>query len=178
MPIYTRKGDGGSTQLYGGVRVEKDDFHIEVCGNIDELSALLGLVRSEGLPPELESIILQIQKELITFCAEIVSSSATPQSVTIGHEHVQRIESEIDRIESELPLSTQFIISGDNRISAWLHLSRTVCRRAERSLVSLLRTQQKSPYLTAYLNRISDLLFVMARKVLSNHSLYSSQGMI
>ena len=159
MPIYTHKGDTGSTSLYGSVRVDKDDPNIEVCGNIDELSASLGVIRAEGLPL-FDPLILRIQQELITFCTDIVSDSAT-----ISPEHIRQLESEIDRLESELPPLTQFIISGENRVSAALHLSRTICRRAERSLATLFRTQQKSPHLAAYLNRLGDLLFVMARKV-------------
>jgi len=160
MPIYTYQGDSGTTSLTGGIRVDKDDPHVEVCGNLDELSASLGVVRAESLPPEFDTIILRIQRDLIAFCAEIVSNSSK-----MLPEHVQQIEAEIDRIESVLPPLSQFIIPGENRISALLHLSRTVCRRAERSLVTLFRTQQKSPHLVTYLNRLSDLLFVMARKV-------------
>jgi len=160
ISIYTRKGDTGMTALYGTVRVDKDDPSIEVCGNIDELSASLGVVRAEGLPVQFESIILRIQQELIACCADIVSDSAT-----ISLEPIRQIESEIDRISAELPPLTQFVIPGENRLSALLHLSRTVCRRAERSLVTLCRTEEKPPYLLAYLNRLSDLFFVMARKV-------------
>ena len=160
MSKYTHKGDTGTTSLSGTVRVEKDDPCIEVCGNIDELSALLGVVRTEGLPPPFESIVLRIQQELIAFCAEMVLDT-----ITISPEHVQQIESDIDRISGELPPLTQFIIPGENRLSALLHLSRTVCRRTERSLVTLCRTRTKSPHLVAYLNRLSDLLFVMARRI-------------
>ena len=158
--IYTRTGDSGTTSFGGGVRVDKDDPGIDVCGHIDELSASLGVVRTEGLSMPFETIILRIQQELIVFCADIVSESAA-----ISPEHIQRIESDIDRISSELLPLTQFIIPGNNRLSAMLHLSRTVCRRAERSLVTLCHTKNKPPYLIAYLNRLSDLLFVMARKV-------------
>ena len=157
MPIYTRQGDTGTTSLYCGVRVDKDAPSIEVCGNIDELSASLGMIRVDGVQP-FETLILRIQQELIAFCADIVSDSAT-----ISQGHVQRLESEIDRLELELPPLTQFVMAGESRTSAALHLSRTICRRAERSLVTFLRTQQKSPHLTAYLNRLGDLLFVMAR---------------
>jgi cob(I)alamin adenosyltransferase len=159
MPLYTRTGDTGTTSLYGGARVDKDDPSIEGCGNMDELSASLGVVRSEGLPMPFESILLRIQQELMAFCADMVSGSAT-----ISLEHIRQLESDIDRIGSELPPLTEFIIPGENRLSALLHLSRTVCRRAERSLVTLCRTESPSPHLVAYLNRLSDLLFVMAQK--------------
>ena len=159
MTIYSRKGDTGTTSLFDGTRVDKDDATIEVCGNIDELSALLGLVRAEELPGQFDPIILRIQQELIAFCTDIFFDSAK-----ISPEHIQQIEAEIDRLESELPPLTQFVLPGKNRSSALLHLSRTVCRRAERSLVKLCRTKKKLPSLIAYLNRLSDLLFVMARK--------------
>ena len=160
MSIYTRKGDTGTTTVNGNIRVDKDDPGIDVCGNIDELSASLGVVRAEGLPVPFETIILRIQQELIAFCTEIVCDS-----VKISPEHVRHLESDIDYIGSGQPPLTQFIIPGDNRLSALLHLSRTVCRRAERSMVTLCRTETKSPYLVAYVNRLSDLLFVMARQV-------------
>ena len=162
------RGDTGTTSLYGGVRVEKDDITIEVCGNIDELSASLGVVRAEGLSVQFEEILLRIQQELIAFCAEIVSDSTK-----ITSEHIRRIEAEIDHIEAELPKLTQFIIPGGDatgmpsdgrRSSALLHLSRTICRRAERSLTTLCRIKKKSPHLAAYLNRLGGLLFIMARK--------------
>ena len=163
--IYTRKGDTGTTSLCGGVLVDKDDQAIEICGTIDELSASLGVVRTEELSPQFETILLRIQRELIAFCTEIATNS-----VTITSEHVRQLESDIDRIASELPPLTQFIIPGKNRTSAMLHLSRTICRRAERCLVTLYhteicRTENPSLHLIAYLNRLSDLLFVLARKV-------------
>ena len=163
MPIYTRTGDTGSTLLYDGVQVDKDDTVVEVCGNIDELSASLGVVRANGVPKQCENIILRIQQELISFCTDIVFGTAT-----ISPEHVQQIESEIDLIESELPAIKQFVIAGENRNSAMLHFSRTICRRAERSLATLCRTKKTSPHLVAYLNRLSDLLFVLARKAASD----------
>ena len=163
MPIYTRTGDTGNTSLYDGVRVEKDDATVEVCGNIDELSASLGVVRANGVPKQCETLILRIQQELIPFCTDIVFGTAS-----ISPEHVQQIESEIDIIELELPAIKQFIIAGENRSSALLHLSRTICRRAERSLATLCRTKKTSPNLVSYLNRLSDLLFILARKAASD----------
>ena len=157
--ITQRTGDTGTTSLHGGVRVDKDHITVEVCGNIDELSASLGIVRTEGPSLQLENIILRIQQELISFCAEVVSDSTN-----ILPEHIRQIESEIEHIESELPTLTEFVIPGVNRSSAMLHLARTICRRAERSLTTLCRTDKKSPNLAAYLNRLGSLLFVMARK--------------
>ena len=166
MPIYTRTGDTGNTSLYGNIRVDKDDAILEVCGSIDELSASLGVVRAQGVPKQCETILLRIQQELIPFCTDIVFGTAT-----ISPKHVQQIESEIDIIESNLPPLKQFIIAGENRNSAMLHLSRTICRRAERSLATLCRIKKQSPHLVAYLNRLSDLLFILARNAASGESL-------
>jgi cob(I)alamin adenosyltransferase len=104
-------------------------------------------------------ILLRTQQELIHFCTDIVFGTAM-----ISQEHVQQMESEIDLIDSELPTLKQFVIAGENRSSAMLHLSRTICRRAERSLTTLARIKKTSPHLLAYLNRLSDLLFTLARK--------------
>ena len=169
MPIYTRKGDSGTTSLYDGVHVSKDDAVFEVCGTIDELSASLGVVRAEGVPVPCETIILRIQQELIAFCTDLVFDMAT-----ISSKHVEQFEREIDQIELELPKLTQFIIAGDNRSSAMLHFARTICRRAERNLATLCRNDKKPSCLIAYLNRLSDLLFVLARKVASKESFGSS----
>ncbi|GHT19267.1 ATP--cob(I)alamin adenosyltransferase [Planctomycetales bacterium] len=161
MRIYTRSGDKGQTSLYGGMPVAKDQFRIEVCGNIDELSATLGMVRAEGLTPKHENILLRIQNELIAFGSEIASPNVKSG---MTQEHIQQIENEIDELEQSLPPLTQFVLPGKNKVSATLHFARTVCRRAERSLVTLARhTPNLSPILLAYLNRLSDLLFVMGR---------------
>ena len=159
MPIYTRTGDTGTTSFCGGLRVDKDDPGIDVCGTIDELSATLGVVRTEELSAQFDTILLRVQQELIAFCTEVVSDAAM-----ISPEHIRQIESDIDHIDAALPPLAQFIIPGENRLSALLHFSRTVCRRAERRLVTLRRTETKSLHLVAYLNRLSDLFFVMARK--------------
>ncbi|MDR0521596.1 MAG: cob(I)yrinic acid a,c-diamide adenosyltransferase [Planctomycetaceae bacterium] len=158
---YTRSGDTGDTSLSGGVRVRKDDRRIEICGCIDELSASLGLVRTEGLPPHREETIVRIQHELFGFCAEIAAAKKTADAVS--PEHVARLEEEIDRMEAVLPPLKQFIVPGADRLSAALHFSRTVCRRAERAFTSLPRSRQEYPVLAAYLNRLSDWLFVLAR---------------
>ena len=157
--IYTRRGDTGITSLGNGDRVDKNAPTIEVFGTIDELSASLGVVRAEELPSSLKKILMRIQQELITFSADIATDSAV-----MGAEHVLQLESDIDQIASELPPLTQFILPGANRTSALLHLSRTICRRAERRLWTLCRTVNLSSHLMAYLNRLGDLLFVLAQK--------------
>lgn len=164
--IYTRGGDQGDTSLYSGPRIAKDQARIAVCGDIDELSSILGVVRAEGVAPRHAEILLRIQHELIDFCAEVVCLSPVQYGTRkLGPEQIGRMESEIDSIAPFLSPLTEFVIPGDNKTSATLHWARTVCRRAERGLVSLVRREPDvSTTLLAYLNRLSDLLFVLARR--------------
>ncbi len=168
MKIYTRTGDLGETALFGGPRVGKDMVRIEVCGEVDELNCALGLVRAEGLPEDLDCLLDRLQNELFEVGAEL----ATPDPVkhgtrTIGRRHVQQMESEIDAMAASVPELTAFILPGGTRAAAGLHMARAICRRAERRLVALVRRndQEVSRVLLAYLNRLSDLLFVLARVV-------------
>lgn len=166
MKIYTRTGDLGETGLFAGPRVGKDMPRIEVFGTVDELNALLGMVRTETLPEGMDRLLERVQNELFEVGAEL----ATPDPVakgtrTIGQEHVKALETAIDQYEAALPPLKEFILPGGTRAAAWLHWARTVCRRAERRLVSLVRESGTdiSLLLLAYLNRLGDLLFVLAR---------------
>ncbi len=166
MKIYTRTGDLGETGLFAGPRVGKDAPRMEACGTIDELSAHLGAARSRGLPRDLDETVQRLQHELFEVGAEL----ATPDPVkhgtrTIGPPHVERIETDIDRLDAELAELRAFILPGGAPAAAELHVARAVCRRAERRLTTLLRHAQEPISLTllAYLNRASDLLFVLAR---------------
>jgi cob(I)alamin adenosyltransferase len=184
--IYTRRGDDGSTGLFGGPRVRKDDLRVAAYGDVDELNSALGVAREEILrEPDLLAFVDALQAELFTLGAELATPDAdrAPKEVPrITPEHVARLEREIDRLTAELPEMKNFILPGGSRAGAALHLCRTVCRRAERKVVSLadgpldapppgaprLATPAKPapPVSTAalsYLNRLSDLLFVMAR---------------
>jgi cob(I)alamin adenosyltransferase len=171
MKIYTKTGDTGETGLFGGPRVAKDDLRIEAYGTVDELNAVLGLVRCDKLPPDVDDLLARIQNELFDVGAEL----ATPQPEVKGiaraeAEHIAALEQAIDHYQAGLaPLKT-FILPGGSKAAAWLHLARTVCRRAERRLVTLAREKANtaeavSPTLVVYLNRLSDLLFVLARSV-------------
>jgi cob(I)alamin adenosyltransferase len=168
MKIYTRTGDSGDTGLWGGPRVGKDTPRIEAYGAIDELSAALGLVRAEGLPEAADRLLERVQHELFEVGAELATRDPVARGTrTIGPGHVQAIEAEIDRYESGLePLKT-FILPAGSRAAAGLYLARAVCRRAERRLVTAMRQsgEQISSVLLAYLNRLGDLLFVLARFV-------------
>jgi cob(I)alamin adenosyltransferase len=171
MKIYTKTGDRGETGVFGGPRVAKDHPRIEAYGTVDELNAVLGLARCEKLPPDVDDLLARIQNELFDVGAEL----ATPQPEAHGiprmtEQHAQALEQAIDHYEAGLtPLKT-FILPGGVKAAAWLHLARTVCRRAERRLVTLVRQtagshEAISPTLVIYLNRLSDLFFVLARSV-------------
>ncbi len=166
MKIYTRTGDLGETGLHRGPRVGKDMARIEVLGGLDELNALLGVVRSGSPTGLVDRVIGRIQSELFEIGAEI----STPQpsrygTRTVQRQHIEALEADIDRLEAELPPLKDFILPGGTRTAAELHLARAVCRRAERRLVTLVRQSEEeiSLLLLAYLNRLGDLLFVLAR---------------
>ncbi|MDR1480146.1 MAG: cob(I)yrinic acid a,c-diamide adenosyltransferase [Planctomycetaceae bacterium] len=162
MKIYTRTGDAGETSLAGGLRVAKDNARIEVIGEIDELSAALGIVRSIDESRHFCPKILRIQKELIYFMSEL--AVAGKDCCKISQRDVDQLESDIDEENAALPLLTEFVVAGACVQSAYLHFARTVCRRAERRLVLLNRVEfEVSPLLLTYLNRLSDLLFVLSR---------------
>ncbi len=166
MKIYTRTGDKGETALCGVGRVKKDSLRIEVCGTLDELSAVLGVALAGGLGERIMPIIERLQAELFEIGAEI----ASPDPVGFGTrrinaENVAALEADIDRFTAGLDELHEFILPGGSMAAAQLHVARTVCRRAERRLVTLIEEEEAdiSPMLLAYLNRLSDLLFVLAR---------------
>lgn len=168
MKIYTRAGDGGQTELPGGVPVAKDIARLEAVGSVDELNALLGLARSEALPKGVDRLLQRLQHELFELAAELaVAVPAAHDNRTLGLAHVRALEEAIDRYSERLKPLGEFILPGGSRAAAALHVARTVCRRAERRLVTLIRQDEPEsmPNLTAYLNRLSDLLFVLARAV-------------
>ncbi len=165
MKIYTKTGDQGETGLYGGPRVRKDHPRIEAYGAVDELNAVLGLVRAESPPAEIDALLAEIQNLLFDLGAQL----ATPEPARMGTENIgaaqiSRIETAIDRFEAGLEPLKVFILPGGTRAAAGLHLARTVCRRAERRLISLAASETISEALIVYLNRLGDLLFVLARE--------------
>ncbi len=166
MKVYTKTGDQGETSLFSGPRVRKDDARIEAYGTVDELNSALGWARSEKLPEGVQQVLARLQQELLVAGSQLaVGNSRKQRAPEIGPDHVSRLEREIDQFDGRLPPLKQFILPGGARAAAALHLARTVCRRAERRVVGLsgLSGQQVSPWLIAYLNRMGDLLFVLAR---------------
>jgi cob(I)alamin adenosyltransferase len=171
MKIYTRTGDSGGTALFGGTRVSKADPRVAAYGDVDELNACLGAVRAQSeLAGDIAGLLEQLQKDLFAIGARLADPATKiaerVTKVAVADADIQRLEDWIDRFEAELPPLRRFILPGGNRAGALLHLSRTVCRRAERSIVALGADEVEALVL-AYVNRLSDLLFVLARVV--NH---------
>lgn len=170
MKIYTKTGDAGETGLFGGPRVRKSDARVEAYGEVDELNAALGLARAGVDDPELDGHLARAQDELFCIGAELATpheAKARSAIPPVEARWVELLEAAIDGWQSELPPLTRFVLPGGTRTAAALHLARCVCRRAERRVVSLAAEVEVSPIALAYLNRLSDFLFVAAR--LANH---------
>ncbi|QDS95882.1 Cob(I)yrinic acid a,c-diamide adenosyltransferase [Roseimaritima multifibrata] len=166
MKIYTRTGDEGETGLFGGPRISKDDIRIEAYGTIDELNAVLGTVRSCEPSPELDEQLNSIQSELFSIGAELATPDPDKHQMRIvGDTHIAKLESWIDEGEQQLPPLKNFILPTGCPVATQLHVARGVCRRAERRVVTLLNIPEinVSNATMVYLNRLSDLLFVLAR---------------
>ena len=168
MKIYTRTGDDGTTGLFGGGRVDKDHPRVDAYGAVDELNAVLGVARTACTDEGLDAVIATIQADCFSLGADLATPEESKADVTrISAREVESLERWIDRLEEELaPLKT-FILPGGGPLAAHLHHARTVCRRAERRALALVRSGDASDATLRWLNRLSDLLFVMARA--ANH---------
>jgi len=164
MKIYTRGGDQGTTGLPGGIRVPKGDLRMVATGTLDELNAVLGLVRAEGTGEPMDRLLQQLQNQLFAFGAELATSgSGKIESLHLQESDVEALEHAIDTLEKDLPPLTEFILPGGTKSAALLHLARCVCRRAEREIVAMSAEHTVREVLLKYINRTSDLLFVAAR---------------
>jgi cob(I)alamin adenosyltransferase len=170
VKIYTKTGDAGETALFDSTRVSKADPRVDAYGEVDEVNACLGAVRAAGVDPDIAATLEVIQRDLFAVGARLADPSSRiagrVSKAAVGDTDVERLEHTIDRLEAEVPPLRQFILPGGTAAGAMLHVARTVCRRAERRVVGLGRTAVE-PAVVVYLNRLSDLLFVMARAV--NH---------
>jgi cob(I)alamin adenosyltransferase len=171
VKIYTKGGDTGETGLIDGSRVPKDDGRVAAYGDVDELSAAIGLARAHAGDDAVRSLLHQIQKDLFALGAQLADPQALIGSrkskAAVAASHVEALERAIDVRQAALPPLQAFILPGGAADAAFLHLARTVCRRGERAVVSLARREKVDPLVVAYLNRLSDLLFVLARE--ANH---------
>jgi cob(I)alamin adenosyltransferase len=166
VKIYTRTGDAGDTGLFDGTRVAKNDPRVAAYGDVDEINAWLGLANTEVGESDLRPMLERIQRDLFAVGARLADPSRKiadrVSKAAVTSEDISRLEVWIDGLESELPTLRRFILAGGCRGGAMLHVARTICRRAERAIVSLGRDAFE-PEVLIYVNRLSDLLFVMAR---------------
>ena len=168
MNIYTKTGDAGDTGLFGGGRVGKDHPRVEAYGDVDELNAMLGLVRALEPMPRIDEVIVPIQRDLFAIGALLATPDrekmrASLEKARLDDARIRELEAAIDHCEAELEPLRSFIVPGGTSKAASLHVARTVCRRAERRVVSLARTEELPPVVVIFLNRVSDLLFMLAR---------------
>lgn len=177
MKVYTKTGDGGTTALFGGTRVSKDNIRIESYGTVDELNSYIGLIRDQEINTHYKDILVEIQDRLFTVGAIL----ATPpekelmkngelrlQKLGIIESDIELLENEIDTMEDSLPQMTHFVLPGGHTTVSYCHIARCVCRRAERLAVHLSHNEPVAEIAIKYLNRLSDYLFVLARKLSSD----------
>lgn len=174
MKIYTKTGDSGTTALFGGSRVPKYHLRIESYGTVDELNSVIGLVRSQKIDSETKESLIQIQNHLFTMGSTLATDPKRAvlkngkerlKIEKINSNNIQFLEDSIDKMNESLPPITSFVLPGGNSEVSYCHLARTVCRRAERRVTELNFHEEVDPAVLKYLNRLSDYLFVLARKL-------------
>lgn len=169
MKIYTKKGDSGNTSLIGGKIVKKHNLKVDAYGNVDELNSFLGLVRDLSDDKQVKSIIITVQKKLFSIGSILALSDyksfseVENEKLKIEKRDIDFIENEIDKIDKNLPAITKFTIPGGNKLVSYLHITRCVCRRAERKISRVNEIEKLDPNISAYINRLSDLLFILCR---------------
>lgn len=174
MKIYTKTGDKGTTALFGGTRVPKHHIRIESYGTVDELNSHLGLIRDQDINPNYKDSLIHIQDRLFTVGA-ILATDPEKAILKNGkerlnipkiiHKDIERLEQEMDAMNETLPPMTHFVLPGGHQTVSFCHIARSVCRRAERLVTALNETNTLNPNTIIYLNRLSDYLFVLARKL-------------
>lgn len=159
--IYTRTGDDGTTGLGDGSRINKDSLRVDAMGDVDELNSIIGIMMTETVPDILVATLTQIQHDLFNLGGEI----CIPGYVILQQSQIEDLEEAIDTLNDDLEPLKEFILPGGTKTAAYCHLARTVCRRAERKLIELHRSEKVTDVSLQYLNRLSDLLFVMCRTI-------------
>lgn len=160
MNIYTKTGDKGTTSLYDGYRISKDDIRVESYGTIDELNSYLGLSKHYIEDINIKQILINIQNKLFTLAATLATKDDKKVKYRIREEDINYLEKVVDRYMDEF---TGFIVPGTTKASAYLHVSRTICRRAERRIVTLGKHEEVDPLIVKYINRLSDTIYALAR---------------
>jgi|TARA_B100000497_G_scaffold49491_1_gene57037 cob(I)alamin adenosyltransferase len=174
MKIYTKTGDKGTTGLIGGSRVSKDHLRIESYGTVDELNSYIGLIKDQAIENQIKEVLIRIQHDLFTL-GSMLATPTNKQTLKNGEQRlnipevdtksVTYLEKEIDKMNEKLPKMTHFILPGGHTTVSFCHIARCVCRRAERLSVSLHEQEGVNPITLTYLNRLSDFLFMLARKL-------------
>ncbi|MEZ4410207.1 MAG: cob(I)yrinic acid a,c-diamide adenosyltransferase [Polyangiales bacterium] len=170
MKIYTKTGDQGDTGLFGGARVSKASARVDAYGTVDELNSVVGVARATGLDPSIDAVLTRVQSELFVLGAELSTVPGKEDKLGIAlltAAHAEALERDIDAAEEGLPALKSFVLPGGTPAAAALHHARTVCRRAERAMVGLGQSEPVRHEVVVYLNRLSDLCFVLARR--ANH---------
>jgi cob(I)alamin adenosyltransferase len=174
MKIYTKTGDKGTTALFGGTRVAKHNIRIDAYGTIDELNSWLGLIRDQDIDRHSKQVLVSIQDKLFTIGSELAtdpkkavlkSGKERLQIKKVDEGHIAILEREMDQMNEELPPITHFVLPGGHPTVSYCHIARTVCRRAERLASNLYEKEPFDPSILSYINRLSDYLFVLARKL-------------
>jgi cob(I)alamin adenosyltransferase len=168
MKLYTKTGDDGETGLWGGLRVSKDTIRVHAYGTVDECNAALGVARACGSVNTLDNYLQAIQNQLFVVGSDLATPGDAANIPRVTSTEVAFLEHAIDTLEESLPPLTQFILPGGSMVAAQLHMARTICRRAERYVVTLAREEACNVVIGIYLNRLSDFLFVAARA--ANHA--------
>ncbi len=174
MKVYTKTGDNGTTALFGGTRVSKDHIRIESYGTVDELNSHIGLIRDQNINPLYQNVLIEVQDRLFTVGAILATppeketlKNGQPRLQNLGiiESDIEFLENEIDTMETQLPPMTHFVLPGGHTTVSYCHIARCVCRRAERLAVHLNDIEPTDEMVIKYLNRLSDYLFVLARKL-------------
>jgi cob(I)alamin adenosyltransferase len=176
--IYTKTGDDGSTGLVGGARVKKYDVRLEAYGTVDELNAVIGVIRSYKLPEEVTEMLVEIQNKLFNIGSRLATDEkgeGFTKKLSITEKHISFLEKAIDEMEEELPELTHFILPGGDLAAAQCHVARTVCRRAERRILEFAENEKVQIEILKYINRLSDFLFVLTRKLAANSGIEEKQ---
>lgn len=165
VKIYTKTGDDGTTGLIGGKRVKKTDPRIIAYGAVDEVNSVIGIVLSSMLDSDIQEVLIKIQNDLFVVGSDLANPDMKDGSNRVTDNMVGYLENQIDRLESELTAITYFILPGGNLLASQLHLARSICRRAEINILEIAQKEQIKKTCQVYMNRLSDLLFVMARTI-------------
>ncbi|CCG53250.1 Protein of unknown function [Flavobacterium indicum GPTSA100-9 = DSM 17447] len=182
MKVYTKTGDKGTTSLFGGTRVPKHHVRIESYGTVDELNSYIGLIRDQDINPEYKAILIEIQDRLFTVGAimatppekEVLKNGQPRLNINrISNQDIELLETQIDSMDAELPPMTHFVLPGGHTTVSYCHVTRCVCRRAERLATHLNEIEPIDEQVLTYLNRLSDYLFVLARKL--SHDLHAEE---